>query len=62
MIVPHIQPRPYESFASLGWIDLWWRRHRTRQALRDLDPHRLADIGLNEEQRTAECVKPFWRG
>ncbi|WP_018259813.1 DUF1127 domain-containing protein [Methylobacterium sp. WSM2598] len=38
------------------------RHHRTRWELRDLSPHLLADIGLDEDRRRAECAKPFWRG
>lgn len=61
LINPHIHPRADERLSPVERVDLWWRRHRTRQVLRDLDPDQLADIGITEEQRAAECAKPFWR-
>lgn len=40
----------------------WEDRRRTRMALGRLDPHLLADIGMNTATREAEGLKPFWRG
>jgi uncharacterized protein YjiS (DUF1127 family) len=59
--VPHIRSRQPDGFAWRERLRLWFRRHRTRQTLRDLDRNQLADIGVSEEQRTLECAKPFWR-
>jgi uncharacterized protein YjiS (DUF1127 family) len=33
----------------------------TRAALRELEPHLLADIGKTEKERSAECAKWFWQ-
>jgi uncharacterized protein YjiS (DUF1127 family) len=41
-------------------IVLWVRRHRTRRHLRELENHRLADIGLSPDERRRECAKWFW--
>jgi uncharacterized protein YjiS (DUF1127 family) len=57
----YIRPRCDEGFARSEPVDLLPRRHRTRQVLRDRDPHRLADIGITEAQRAAECAQPFRR-
>jgi uncharacterized protein YjiS (DUF1127 family) len=38
----------------------WTRRLRTRRQLRELDARALADIGIDEGKRRAECAKPFW--
>ncbi|MBT2371645.1 DUF1127 domain-containing protein [Pseudomonas fluorescens] len=43
------------------WALFWHRRH-TRQALLELTPEQLRDIGLNAEQARQEGLKPFWRG
>ncbi|MDI1347246.1 MAG: DUF1127 domain-containing protein [Pseudolabrys sp.] len=40
---------------------LWGRRAWTRRHLRALEPHRLADIGLSEEERRCEGAKWFWQ-
>jgi uncharacterized protein YjiS (DUF1127 family) len=42
-------------------ITLWLRRARTRADLRELDAHRLADIGVTEAERARECAKWFWQ-
>lgn len=39
----------------------WELRHRTRGALKRLDPHLLRDIGLSPTDRASECARPFWR-
>jgi uncharacterized protein YjiS (DUF1127 family) len=41
-------------------LAIWARRHRTRLVLRDLTRDELADVGLTEAQRAAECAKWFW--
>lgn len=33
---------------------------RTRRALAQLDAHQLADIGLTQEQASAEANRPLW--
>jgi uncharacterized protein YjiS (DUF1127 family) len=42
-------------------LRLWWRRARTRRALRELDDRLLADIGRSEAERRCECAKRFWQ-
>ncbi|MFQ3788520.1 DUF1127 domain-containing protein [Halomonas sp. A29] len=37
------------------------QRHRSRQVLRNLDDHLLADIGLDRATVEREIHKPFWR-
>ncbi len=39
----------------------WDTRHRTRQTLRKLNDHMLADIGLDPAMASTEAAKPFWR-
>jgi len=41
---------------------LFWHRRVTRQALLELTPEQLRDIGLSSEQARQEGLKPFWRG
>jgi uncharacterized protein YjiS (DUF1127 family) len=41
-------------------VRTWLQRMRTRAALRELDAHRLADIGRSEAERQRECAKWFW--
>ncbi len=56
---------PAAMTTTVGWrecVEVWRRRHRTRQDLRRLTPHELADLGLDDAQREAECLKWFWRG
>jgi uncharacterized protein YjiS (DUF1127 family) len=36
--------------------EIWWRRARTRKALRELDTRLLADIGLTRLERQMECA------
>ncbi|MNG39640.1 hypothetical protein D3C84_1278200 [compost metagenome] len=40
---------------------LFWHRLHTRQALLELTPEQLRDIGLTREQAREEGLKPFWR-
>ena len=39
-------------------LELWRQRH----ALRDLDDHLLADIGVTREEASREAKKLFWPG
>lgn len=54
------------------WPDVRWRRcylmirlrirnHRTRRALRGMEPHRLKDIGVDRVSAERESRTPFWR-
>ena len=38
-----------------------WRRHRSRQALAQLDGRLLRDIGVTPMEAENEINKPFWR-
>ncbi|MBV8614620.1 MAG: DUF1127 domain-containing protein [Acetobacteraceae bacterium] len=38
-----------------------WRRHRSRQALAQLDARLLRDIGVTFAEAENEVNKPFWR-
>ena len=40
---------------------LWSQRRRTRNALSDLSPHALRDIGISPDDARIEASKPFWR-
>jgi uncharacterized protein YjiS (DUF1127 family) len=42
-------------------VNAWAERHATRQALAELEEHRLADIGKTAAQARQEAAKPFWR-
>jgi uncharacterized protein YjiS (DUF1127 family) len=42
------------------FLRLCLRRHLTRQHLRNLSAHALADVGLTPAQRDAELAKWFW--
>jgi uncharacterized protein YjiS (DUF1127 family) len=46
---------------SLTNARVWSRRSNTRRHLRELDAHRLADIGLTGPERRRECAKWFWQ-
>ena len=45
-----------------GFIGAWNDRARQRRNLAGLDRRLLRDIGVNAQDRAAECNKPFWRG
>ncbi len=62
LLIPHSALRAIARPLSVGsrLPTLWARRHRTRLVLRDLTRDELADVGLTEAQRTAECAKWFW--
>lgn len=36
-------------------------RRRDRQRLAHLDAHLLRDIGLDAQEASRECAKPFWQ-
>lgn len=61
--IPHIIIHAGLRSLSLGGylLALWTRRHRTRRLLQDLTRDELADVGLTEAQRAAECAKWFWK-
>ncbi|MBR9865026.1 MAG: hypothetical protein GYB24_16430 [Rhodobacteraceae bacterium] len=40
---------------------VWKERKQARVILRNMESHRLEDIGLNFEQVYLEANKPFWR-
>jgi uncharacterized protein YjiS (DUF1127 family) len=45
--------------AARATVAIWRRRRSTRAALRELEPHLLADIGKNEKEWRHECAKWF---
>ncbi|AHD09704.1 MULTISPECIES: DUF1127 domain-containing protein [Phaeobacter] len=47
------------SFAVL--VTKWTVRQRTRQALRQLPPELLKDVGLTREEARHQGTLPFWR-
>ena len=47
--------------AAVAKLLVWHRRLRTRRDLRELETHRLGDIGLTERDRRREAAKWFWR-
>ncbi|MFV1593089.1 DUF1127 domain-containing protein [Phaeobacter sp. JH20_36] len=47
------------SFAVL--VTKWTVRQRTRQALRQLPPELLKDVGLTREDAEYQGTLPFWR-
>lgn len=60
------QQRPMPLLASLAvrvavTSSKWAKRHRTRLALKDLDPHLLRDIGVSPHAADVEANKRFWR-
>lgn len=47
----------------LGWVlrfAEWRLRAQTRAQLAQLEPHQIADIGLDEAAVREELAKPFW--
>jgi uncharacterized protein YjiS (DUF1127 family) len=42
-------------------LRLWRERAAQRRRLKNLDEHRLADLGLTRAEVQAEVRKPFWR-
>ncbi|MDW5377732.1 DUF1127 domain-containing protein [Halomonas sp. HP20-15] len=41
-------------------LRLYRHRHLTRQRLRELDPHLLADVGITLTEARREGSKRFW--
>ncbi|WP_316012946.1 DUF1127 domain-containing protein [Roseobacter sp. HKCCA0434] len=41
-------------------VAAWMKRARTRRQLARLDPHLLADVGLDAAQAHAEAARFFW--
>ena len=41
-------------------LSLWKRNLTTRRDLAKLDPDLLRDVGITEEERRDEILKPFW--
>lgn len=46
---------------AVAWIRRCSARSRQRQALRDLDDHLLADIGISRATAIREAEKQFWQ-
>jgi len=42
-------------------LQLWREKSRQRRALRDLDEHQLADVGITRWDAEREARKWFWR-
>lgn len=42
-------------------LETWRKRIRDRDALAAMEPHLLADIGLNRTTADREAQKPFWQ-
>jgi uncharacterized protein YjiS (DUF1127 family) len=42
-------------------VTTWATRHRTRLALRQLEPWQLRDVGLTPEQAQLEAARVFWK-
>ena len=49
-------------FALAVTVLKWEQRQQTRRALRKLDTHLMADIGLSPDDARMECKKAFWQG
>lgn len=60
-IMPKSGSRNALSMSLTGLIAAWRERHASRAALRRLDDHMLADIGLSRVDAEIEIAKPFWR-
>ncbi|MBM1631962.1 DUF1127 domain-containing protein [Sulfitobacter mediterraneus] len=39
----------------------WATRYRTRQALKQLEPWQLRDVGLTPDQALSEASRVFWK-
>ena len=42
-------------------VTSWATRHRTRQALRQLEPWQLRDVGLTPAEAEHEASRVFWK-
>ena len=47
--------------AALDFLSVWHERSLQRRALRALEAHELADIGISRADALREADKPFWR-
>ncbi len=47
--------------SALATLLVWHERSLQRRALRALEPHELADIGITRAEALREADKPFWR-
>ncbi|TVT86389.1 DUF1127 domain-containing protein [Pseudomonas sp. H3(2019)] len=47
--------------SCLGRWGLFWHRLHTREALLELSPEQLRDVGLSRAEAREEGLKPFWR-
>jgi len=54
--------RVMQHSSILTRFALWRRRSHTRRQLRDLPPHLLADIGIDNAARDDECRRWPWQG
>jgi uncharacterized protein YjiS (DUF1127 family) len=54
---------PVSQAASqvFGTLLVWQMRARQRARLAEMEPHRLADIGVTASEARREARKPFWR-
>ena len=55
------RPEPGHQAPVLALLRLWTRRFAERQAMKELAPHQLEDIGVTREQMLREASKPVWR-
>jgi uncharacterized protein YjiS (DUF1127 family) len=64
-LLENLNARLSLSAAQLGRIPsiirFWMARSAQRRALSQLEPHRLKDIGLTQEDVERECSKAFWQ-
>ena len=51
---------PSRLLRMIEWFQGKHERRRSRNALRRLDDHQLADIGLSREEAEAEASRDFW--
>ena len=54
--------RGMKPLSILQWLTICLRRARTRRQLRDLPPHLLRDIGIDDAARNRECARWLWQG
>lgn len=58
---PRPTPRPLDLLIRvLDTLYDWQARHRERNALAELDPRMLKDLGLTRTDIGREIDKPFW--
>ena len=59
--VDEARPESRQQAPVFALLKLWTRRFAERQAMKELEPHRLEDIGVSREQMLREANKPVWR-